>query len=228
LFQYNETGDVTSYELGLKSQFLDQTLRVNLAAFHVEWEKQHASIQTTSVSTLEFYNVPKLEISGAEVEIAWLPMESLALSLALNYLHGKQTDGGLPSDFIDPTGAGTQTDDNIVSMPEWSGALGVTWNIARLDWGNVALNVDAMYTDEYWTTPKSGIPVDAHTVINARLSVAELHAAGGRLEIGIWAKNLLDEDYKTYTYDGPGIVSANTFGTFGDPRTMGISATYRY
>jgi iron complex outermembrane recepter protein len=228
IFEYNQAGSVDSYELGLKSELADRTLRLNVAAFWLEWKDQHAGIQTTSTSTVEFYNIPKLEVSGVELDATWVPADAFSLSVSLSYLDGTKTEGGVPADFIDPTGAGVQTADNIVALPELTASVAVDWDVATFDWGKLRLNADANYSDEYWTVPKVGVPADSSTLVNARLALADVQALGGILEFAVWGRNLTDESHKTFVYAGPGVTAANTFSAFGDPRMYGASLTLRY
>jgi iron complex outermembrane receptor protein len=228
VFRFDKSGSVDSYELGLKSDLAGGSLRLNIAAFYLEWKDQHASIQTTSAATVEFYNVPKLKVSGVELDSTWVPVDPLTLNLAVSYLHDDKKDGGIPPDFIDPSGGGTQTSDNIVSLPELTASLAMNWDVADLGWSKMRLAADVNYSDQYWSVPKVGVPADSFTLVNARLSLAEIHALGGRLDVSLWGRNLTDDKYRTWVYAAPGITAANTFGNYGDPRTYGIAATRKY
>ena len=44
------------------------------------------------------------------------------------------------------------------------------------------------------------------------------------LEIAVWGKNLLDEEYVTHLY----AIAGEVISVFGDPQMYGVSLTYRY
>jgi iron complex outermembrane recepter protein len=228
IFEYNKSGDVDSYELGLKSDLVGGTLRLNLAAFYVEWKNKHAGIQTTSASTVEFYNIPLMKISGVELDSTWVPTENVTVDLAVSYLHGETDDGGVPDEFIDPSGAGVVTTANNVMLPEISASLAVNWDITDLGWSKLRLSSDVNYNDEYWSVPNVSIPNDSVALVNGRLSLVGIEALGGELDLILWGRNLTEEEYRNWLYEAPGITAANTFSAYGEPRTYGISATLRF
>jgi iron complex outermembrane receptor protein len=73
---------IWSYELGLRSELLDRTLRVNLTAFYFEVEDfQLPSAFTQPSGAIQFItrNFAGLENKGAELELVWSPTEAFDL-----------------------------------------------------------------------------------------------------------------------------------------------------
>ena len=64
--------------------------------------------------------------------------------------------------------------------------------------------------------------IDAHTLLNAQIGLIE---SSDRWQIGLWAENLLDEQYEQTR-------SLGTFGTLsglhGTPRTYGLQVRYAW
>jgi iron complex outermembrane receptor protein len=134
-------------ELGMKSQWLDNTLLVNTALFYNDFQdKQEQSIQvdpsTNTVATI-FDNVASAIYWGAELEVQWAASDYLSLFTSIGYLNASfdEFETFLPGDqtqlvdasFLKPRRA-----------PEWTLGLGGTFTIpvgrgfmelhSRYDW----------------------------------------------------------------------------------------------
>lgn len=66
-------------------------------------------------------------------------------------------------------------------------------------------------------------------MLNARVSFEDVALGSGVLAFSIWAKNLVDEEYKIggFEVDAGG---GNRVGTsqWGEPRTFGMDVSYRF
>lgn len=85
-----------SYELGMKSQFYDHRVQVNLAAFRNDFtNKQESAIvfdKTTNTVVTLFTNVGGLRYQGLEAELQWAVTDQLNLAASVGYLDAKYTD----------------------------------------------------------------------------------------------------------------------------------------
>jgi iron complex outermembrane receptor protein len=91
---------IGSYEAGMKSQFFENTVQLNVASFYNEYkDKQESSVQldpnTNTVATV-FSNVADATYWGIEVEAQWVATENLSLFATGGYLDAEydsfQTD----------------------------------------------------------------------------------------------------------------------------------------
>ena len=66
---------VWNYEVGIKSDLLDNTLRVNASAFLAQYD----DIQQTIVQPTGFPqgNVGEVDVNGLELELTWVPVDNL-------------------------------------------------------------------------------------------------------------------------------------------------------
>jgi iron complex outermembrane receptor protein len=86
---------IWSYELGLRSEWLDNTLRVNLTAFHFDVEDfQLPSAFTQASGAIAFItrNFAGLRNSGLEAEVLWVPIEDLTLFANLGIQNARYAD----------------------------------------------------------------------------------------------------------------------------------------
>ncbi|MHA6288094.1 TonB-dependent receptor [Maricaulis sp. CAU 1757] len=78
-----DTDDVTNYEIGWKTDLLDNTLRLNGSAFFVDVERLQTTIFDPSITNLFFSdNAANAEIRGIEGDFIWAPNEMPGLTVA--------------------------------------------------------------------------------------------------------------------------------------------------
>lgn len=169
---------ITSYELGLKSQWLDRRLIFNGAVFYNDYEDQQFLVNRSSDSldgglALIVDNAGSSSITGAEIEVSALPVDGLTLTASLGWIDAEfdtfesvDPATGLPQDLSDRPFADT---------PE------ITWNVmAQYDWffndgGSLKLMADVYYKDDvYYSNDREAesfdiLHADAFTTWNAGL-----------------------------------------------------------
>jgi iron complex outermembrane receptor protein len=89
-----------AYEIGIKSNFADNTLQMNLSAFFYEWfDKQTFFVDPAKGPA--FSNVPKSESKGIELEVKWAPTDTIFITAGLGLLDTEIKEGsGLGSDQV--------------------------------------------------------------------------------------------------------------------------------
>jgi outer membrane receptor protein involved in Fe transport len=87
--------ELIAYEIGYKTQFLDNTLQINGSFYFYDYETIHtfstevSDIGGTTTSVLE---APGGEVKGIEVEVLWLATDNLTLGGSLSYTPSKYTE----------------------------------------------------------------------------------------------------------------------------------------
>ena len=103
-----------NYEIGVKSQWLNNRVILNAAAFHILWD----DIQTRGVSPQGFGflgNAGKAEVTGLEVEIFAEPNENWDFTLGTSWLPKRElTEDQISTEIIAPGRKG----DKIPRTPE--------------------------------------------------------------------------------------------------------------
>jgi len=235
VFQFIEPSKVSAFELGTKSEWLNHRVRVNGDVFYSTWKDPQENIQTVSSSTVEFFNGPNIYTYGVELDAAFLPVDSLTINMAVNYLHGNQAPSTNPFQNPNATGGSVPIQNKLQQMPKWTGSISALYDIVRTNYGVWRLDADANFTTSYYSVPQVSTAIGGYTLINGRFSLAEIPVGRGMLNVSIWGKNLTNKNYETFVYAAPGIAplnptlpAATTAATFGLPRTYGVAVNFKY
>ena len=90
---YSETDDLDSYELGIKGDFLDGTLRFNGTAYYSEIDDlQTSRFDPTNINFLWFVdNVGEAEVTGMDADFTWVATDNLTIMGAFSILNAEIT-----------------------------------------------------------------------------------------------------------------------------------------
>ena len=235
-------------ELGLKRQFLDRKVTLNVALFRTDIGDYQALVTNGQLGVLRGYlaNAKEVRSQGAEVDFSYRPNERFHV-----YLNGAYTDAKYRQ-FVDApcppelSGGGTGA---VLAAPGVSGNSPANCNISgaalpgvskiALSFGAEANLPTTMFgkTGELYVgyegskrsrfssnpTPSAYTWVDGYALSNFR---AGFRADQG-VELFLWVRNAFDKDY----IDLLQVPSGNTgliVGNPGDPRTFGATIKYAF
>lgn len=231
--------DLVSWELGYKGDLLDSRMRLNAALFYMEFEGYQQSVQTgRSPGERDFVNIKDAEIYGLELDITFAITDALTTNLSYGYLDtGFGPETMTYTRINDSTATGfelfteTLTDD-IALAPEHSLTASLDYNMP-VSWGTINANMNYQYQDKSLTGVQFPTgEMNSRGVLNATLSASDIAiGSNGNLRITLWANNITDDEYlivntRQEAFDSLGFVGG--LGTFGDPRTYGITFEYEY
>ena len=216
---------VTSYELGIKSELMDRRLRINADVFFSEYEDMQLNfILAGTVADTKVTNAGEAEMFGFEADVTFLATENLLMMLNYAYLDTEVTKA------TDINGNDASDQFVFFSAPEHSFTASADYTLLQADWGRTSLNVSVNYMDERNGGSRAenvkNTQLRQYELVNARLSLTDVPFAGGRLAAGLWAKNLLDEEYELTAVDN--LPQADRSVIWGEPRTYGIDIFYEY
>ncbi|MYM96058.1 TonB-dependent receptor [Rugamonas sp. FT81W] len=80
---------VTNFELGWKSQWLNNRLRANLALFQMNYRDKQELVNNTQTGILAIFNAGKATVKGGELELAYKAANWLDLSAGYGRLNGR-------------------------------------------------------------------------------------------------------------------------------------------
>ncbi|MBE9540560.1 MAG: TonB-dependent receptor [Proteobacteria bacterium] len=241
-----------NYEIGLKSMWFENTLKVNVAAFFTDYD----DLQVTRFTQLadnpgnafgEFIteNAAEAEIMGLEVEFTWLATDSLEFGGSFAYLDTEYKDftpgvanlapgGGTEPCASDSTPVSDDPADGCIpdfsgndlrQAPEFTTNLYGKYTLDLGDIGLVSAKLSYSYQDDSFYDPDNNdiTTIPSYEIWNAH--VAWL-SAGGHWNVTGWVKNISDEEYRTHIYSQRSAQIA--FATFGAPQLYGVTAQYEF
>jgi len=220
--------DIISYELGLKSDWLDHRLRLNAAAFYSEREDSQIDFSLVTVigastrNTLETINAPgTTKIKGVELEGMAQVTDALTLSASYAY-----TDTEVPPTRNPFSGAIQEVFIAFTPKNAFSVAADYT---APLFGATFKAHVDANYADATQAFDQFELKNDSSFIVNGRLALTDIatRPGGPEVEVALWSRNLLDEQY-VYRRDPSNRATIGDYGNFNTPRTFGLELALKY
>ncbi len=215
---------LTNYEAGLKADWLENTLRTNVAVFYNEIDDLQAYAFDDSLPSSVTTNAGEASTFGIEFEGTWLPVEALSLFLGVAYLDAEYDEYGTfnnGSQTIDASGNKREL------SPEWKLSFSGRYDIPIGEFGTLSPYVQSTYKDDYFVTaanePNFGLDrQSSYTQTDVKLfwTSPQAHWVGE-----IFVQNIEDEFVKT-----GGFLATNGYWiTYGpEPRTYGVRLSYRY
>lgn len=221
-----EEEKVLSYEFGIKSELMNRRLRINANVFQSEYtDMQLNFILTGTVADTKVTNAGEAEMRGFEMDLTFLATREILLMLNYAYLDTEVTKA------TDPFGNDVSDEFVFFAAPEHSGTLVMDWTLHQADWGRTSLNLSYNYMDERNGGSRAenverGTFLPKYELLNARFSVNDIPAFGGLVNVALWGKNVLNEEYPLTAVDN--LPHVDRAVIWGEPRTYGLDISYNY
>jgi len=205
-----------TYEIGLRSEWLDRRLRLNATLFQTNYHDIQLRQQTfiAGMITTLIENAAKARIRGAEVELTAVPLEGLKLSAAYGHLNPKYLDVGRVR--------GLTLDSRFQRTPRHSFSGSVDYEVP-LRSGTLEVHGDYSYrSKEQFQIIAAINDQDAYGLLGARLTY---RTRDNRWSFALFGTNLTDERYRTA---GRGTLINQVgfaYSSIGPPRQVGLQVT---
>jgi iron complex outermembrane receptor protein len=232
--------NMTAYELGMKSDFLDRRLRLNVAGFYSDYKQRIVTaggqqcLQDADGNSIpgsvpdpdggppcaallprtNYVNSPG-KIKGGEFEGTFVPIDNLRFEASAGY-----------TKFSADNPTTVTRSGSPVYVPKWNGAAAVQYSFNLPNGGTITPRWDAFLQTEICTTtntPTSCSP--GYTLHNARVEFANSDRAW-TLAAGV--QNVTNKEYLLNIFDLTGFGELTIEGQPGKPRTWYFSATRNF
>ncbi len=199
-----------AWEIGVKSQLLDQTLQLNLAAFSTDYEDIQVTQQVGASPV--FSNGGDGNITGFEAELLWLPTEWLTLRAGFGWLDAEYDR--IQEGVIRPDGSPLPLDSMFVNVPETSWNTGFDYELPLENGSSWGFHFDWVHDDEIandlGNTPE--LMQDKTDFFHASVS----YRSAGNWQVIFGGRNLGDERHVVTGQNQPAAGLVN--GTYNRPR----------
>jgi len=159
-------------------------------------------------------NLEAADVSGLELDMEWMPTNSLTLGFGLGYLDTDNNDPGL--NFDGPFGNAPR---QLPNAPELNLNASAQYDMPLPSGATLRFFTDYVWQDAHYKEIVNNLEVESQALWNARMS---WRSANGNWTASLWGKNLTDEVFRVDTLTDP---IGSGWGVYvnGMPRTYGIS-----
>lgn len=223
---------VDSYEVGIKSQWWDRRVTLNVAGYWTEIGDYQTAITEQVPNTVNvrqyIANIPGVRSRGVEGDLVFAPSQRASFYGSVAYAdttYSSYPNAPQAPEAQIPGTVAVQdlTGEQLPGVPKFTYTLGgdVSAPLGSLGGRDLAVYAHADYShrSSFNTSSSNSIYADvpAYGIANARIGI---RTEDGLLDLSLWARNLFDKEYfQTLSPAVTGIVTA----LIGEPRTLGVT-----
>ncbi len=207
----NLAGDegTTTWEGGIKTEWLDRRVRVNAALFHTKVTGQHYFVFVGAVGAQILVNIDEVELIGGEIEA----VANLADGFDVFGSVGV-TDSKVKAYAINPAAVGNKSP----YVPAYTLNLGAQYRVPVTTELGLLARVDYERRGKQYWDPENSTARSTIDLVNVRFGIED---NDGRWSLIGTVKNLTDEKYNSEFVAGG-------FAHAGLPRTWHVEAKYNF
>lgn len=248
--------EVTTYELGLKSYWLDRRVRVNAALFQSEFEDMQLAFNSNPADTsiVQAYNAGDATVKGFELELLVVPTADLTLTFDYAYLDPefdevRALEGTTFDPAVNPASPYRVGDDikEVFALPyaaQDTVNAAVDYTFLRFDKGDLTAHLDYHFQSKMFDTATTGpaVPgkefyqVPSYGIFNARLTWSFELPRGENAKVSLWGKNIFNKEYPVQVIGlgngiaTPGVPAGYTQSAkiWAPPPAYGVEFVYEY
>jgi iron complex outermembrane recepter protein len=207
-----------NYEIGVKTTWLEERLKVNLAAFYISWD--HMQLNLPYGQTYFIDNAGDAESTGVELEVTARLLRNWEIFGSTGYTKA-QFGSGSTSIRTDEFGINTEINidgNDLIYTPEFTASAGTQYSWELGPYSSIFLRAEITGTGEFFYNTANTESQDTYWISDLSLGYK---TRGWFIEA--WAKNLFDKEYIPVAFEFPNGQSGFV-GENGAPRTIGVRA----
>lgn len=215
---------LVNYETGFKGNLLAGRLQTRLALFYMDRKDQQVKGSLViprpdgSTAFLDYTsNAAQGNNYGSELELNWLATGQLMLFANLGLLQTEYEN------YTDAEGNDLSGRDQA-QAPRYQYALGGHYDIGS----GFYLRMDVEGKDSYYFSDRHAVKSPSYNLLNLRLGYAHENWS-----VALWGRNVTDENYYvrgfgTFGNDPRKEYAVEPYYQYGEPRVLGVSASYDF
>ncbi|MDR7101677.1 TonB-dependent receptor [Croceicoccus sp. BE223] len=247
---------VENWEVGFKSEWLDNRLIVNGSFFNTKYKDKQEDVvfpDPRGATVTIVQNAGRATLRGFELESRLMPVEGLTFGLAIGHLDAKYDEWFDQAPLLSGPNAGQlapidKSDFELRRTPDWTVQADVNYEY-MLDNGNsLIFAADYSWKDDYYIVANTlnthtNLPggrnpglIDSYGLLNGSVSYK-----AENFKVSVFGRNLTGTDYFQHVLDvgttfgvEPGSTmpvptgALWTFGTINAPTTYGAEVTFEF
>jgi iron complex outermembrane receptor protein len=240
-----------SYEIGGKNTFLDHRLQIDSSLFVINWKNIQQNVYLPSCGEQFTANLGQVQSRGGDIDVQFRPIDTLLLGLTVAYTDARFTKSSCAGvlQYEGSAGACTGVVNGVPTIAppvvsEGNRLIGAPWNImasAEKTFGDWNGHVPYVRADYQFTSAQTALLPGQDssnalfdTTIPGLPQTKNLQLRTGfrwnGYDVSLFAQNVLDQhpllfSSRDIAYDATDNLY---FGRGVRPRTVGVTATYRY
>ena len=211
-----------SYEAGLKSDWLNRRLRLNLTGFYYDYTdlQVQSFVQVGASFGARTQNAATARVKGIEAELVAQPVDGLTFHANLAYLDARYRE--YLNAFVPAFGSFDASGNRLNNAPRWSSTLGAQYAIDLGNSGTIEIGADVhLQSKIFFTAANDGVGAvtgypeqqKGYSLVNARVG---WKSEDDRWGFNLIASNLADRNYYVGTANYTPAISARQ----GRPREI--------
>jgi iron complex outermembrane recepter protein len=240
-----QSDSLWSYELGGKNTFLDHRLQIDSSLFVINWKNIQQNVYLPSCGEQFVANLGQVQSRGGDIDVQYRPIEPLTLGVTVAYTDARFTKSSCAGvlQYSGTRCVDSAGDDFAPIVTEGNRLLGAPWSFVGsaeyvfAQWRDRAPYVRADF--QYQTAQTALLPgQDAANGLNDTTIPGlpinkNLNLRGGMrwdgIDVSVFANNVTDTHPQLFlSRDIAADFDQQYFARSVRPRTVGVTATYRY
>jgi iron complex outermembrane receptor protein len=230
----------TSYEIGVKSEFLDHRVRINGDFFYTQYENAQINVfaedPNTHAAASVTTNAGSLDYMGGELEISVIPAKNWLIDGSFGYTDPQFNEflTAIPPSTTKVNLANVAIDNYTSKMTY---AIGVQYDFDPFSFGDLSVRADYNFQ-----SPETFHPLTVLSPLNeiiksqnyhnlsAYILLKDIETSYGTWQAKFYGRNLINQDQRFAGIDFEIVSGISNFGnnSYNPPRTFGFELDYKF
>lgn len=230
-----------TYEVGIRSEFFDHRVRLNLTAFYTDYQDMQVQITDSGPPPAQYTINADSTVQGLELDVMAAVTDRLTLRGSYGYTKSEYGSNILAQTLAPGGGKSTLSQQTpLLRSPKTSYAMAATYKQPLANDADLVFDINWGWKAEQasTSTPTNMVILPAYGLLNGRL---EFRSAEN-WSVAAFGNNLLNKYYLTSAFDPGGPSTKPIFGSqevhdtvfgftifdVGRPRELGIEVGYKF
>lgn len=208
--------NVTSYEIGFKTEWFDRKLRLNGDVYYMNYRDMQVQIPYPFGPGLIIGNAASAHLRGVEFDAEVVPVRNLRLTASAGYSDATYLR------YISTDAFGNTNDlsgNRLPYAPKWTASVGGYYDIELNGDLTLQYGTNWSYRSKIYFDPYNADPVSDRKQLTGNMSLS-LKSDAGKWNVGVFANNITNRLVKGFAYNQTYVAPT----IYAPQRTFGLRA----